>query len=441
MPHPAGLTNDGSRSQASWGVRTSGEPLPDIEHLFDNGDVILHADLDSFYASVEQRDDPRLRGRPVIVGAGVVLAASYEAKAYGVRSAMGGRQAARLCPDALVVPARFSAYVEASRQVFAIFDDTTPLVEGISIDEAFLDVGGLRRLVGEPEGIAIALRHRVREEVGLPISVGIARTKYLAKVASAVSKPDGMLAVPADGEAEFLHPLPIERLWGVGAITAAKLHAEGIRTIGELARREEVELTATVGRAASRHLWALANLMDPRPVEVGRRRRSIGSQCAMGRPGRPKSREELEALLAGLVDRVARRLRAGERIGQTFTLRLRFDDFTRATRSATLRHSTATTATWLETGRRLLADNWALIEEHGCTLLGVTISGLVDGRSRQLELPLFPDVVQENGLDAALDRVRDRFGSGALTRAALVGRHTGLEMPTLPDPVPERGAR
>ena len=257
MPHPAGLTNDGSRSRASWGVRTSGEPLPDIEHLFDNGGVILHADLDSFYASVEQRDDPRLRGRPVIVGAGVVLAASYEAKAYGVRSAMGGRQAARLCPDALVVPPRFSAYVEASRQVFAIFEDTTPLVEGISIDEAFLDVGGLRRLVGEPEGIAIGLRHRVREEVGLPISVGIARTKYLAKVASAVSKPDGMLSVAADDEEEFLHPLPVERLWGVGAITAAKLHAEGIRTIGELARREEVELSATVGKAASRHLWAL----------------------------------------------------------------------------------------------------------------------------------------------------------------------------------------
>ena len=404
--------------------------------MFDNGRVILHADLDSFYASVEQRDDPRLRGRPVIVGAGVVLAASYEAKAYGVRSAMGGRQAARLCPDALVVPPRFSAYVEASRQVFAIFEDTTPLVEGISIDEAFLDVGGLRRLVGEPEGIAIGLRHRVREEVGLPISVGIARTKYLAKVASAVSKPDGMLSVAADDEEEFLHPLPVERLWGVGAITAAKLHAEGIRTIGELARREEVELSATVGKAASRHLWALANLMDPRPVEVGRRRRSIGSQCAMGRPGRPKSREELEALLAGLVDRVSRRLRAGERIGRTFTLRLRFDDFTRATRSATLRSSTATTATWLETGRRLLAESWTLIEERGCTLLGITISGLTDGRSRQLELPLFPDVVHENGLDAALDRVRDRFGSRALTRAALVGRHTGLEMPTLPDPGP-----
>src|SRR6478752_1095278 len=207
---------------------------------------ILHADLDSFFASVEQRDDPRLRGRPVIVGAGVVLAASYEAKAYGVRSAMGGRQAQRLCPDALVVPPRFSAYVEASRAVFAVFDDTTPLVEGVSIDEAFLDVGGLRRLVGDPETIGAMLRRRVRDEVGLPISVGIARTKYLAKVASAVCKPDGLLLVPPDGEQEFLHPLPVERLWGVGAITAAKLHADGIRTIGELARREEVELTAAV---------------------------------------------------------------------------------------------------------------------------------------------------------------------------------------------------
>lgn len=407
-----------------------------IEHVFDHGRVILHADLDSFFASVEQRDDPALRGRPVIVGGGVVLAASYEAKACGVTSAMGGRQAMRLCPEAIVVPARFSAYVEASKQVFDIFKDTTPLVEGVSIDEAFLDVGGLRRLVGPPEEIASTLRARVRADVGLPISVGIARTKYLAKVASAVSKPDGLLAVPADGEEQFLHPLPVERLWGVGAVTAAKLHAEGIRTIGELAAREEVELSATVGKAASRHLWALANLLDPRPVEVGRRRRSIGSQCAIGRPGRRKDRTELDALLAGLVDRVARRLRAGERIGQTFTLRLRFDDFSRATRSSTLRHSTATTATWLETGRRLLADSWPLIEERGCTLLGVTISGLVDGRSEQLELPLFPDLVHESGLDAALDRVRDRFGSSSVTRAVLVGRRTGLEMPTLPDPGP-----
>lgn len=404
--------------------------------MFDHGGVILHADLDSFFASVEQRDDPRLQGRPVIVGGGVVLAASYEAKAYGVKSAMGGRQARRLCPDALVVPPRFTAYVEASKQVFAIFDDTTPLVEGVSIDEAFLDVGGLRRLVGDPETIGASLRARVRDEVGLPISVGIARTKYLAKVASAVSKPDGLLRVPPESEQEFLHPLPVERLWGVGAITATKLHAEGIRTIGQLAAREERELSSTVGKAAGRHLWALANLLDPRPVEVGRRRRSIGSQCAIGRPGKRKSRPELEALLAGLVDRVARRLRAGERIGQTFTLRLRFDDFGRATRSATLAHSSAATATWLETGRRLLDAAWPLIDDRGCTLLGVTISGLVDSRSQQLELLLFPDAVQESGLDAALDRVRGRFGSASVTRAALVGSRTGLEMPTLPDPGP-----
>jgi DNA polymerase-4 len=402
---------------------------------------ILHADLDSFFASVEQRDDPRLRGRPVIVGGGVVLAASYEAKAYGVKSAMGGRQAMRLCPDALVVPPRFSAYVEASRAVFEIFDDTTPLVEGVSIDEAFLDVGGLRRLVGDPETIGATLRARVREEVGLPISVGIARTKYLAKVASAVSKPDGLLLVPPDGEQEFLHPLPVERLWGVGAITAAKLHADGIRTIGELARREEIELTAAVGRAAGRHLSALANLRDPRPVEVGRRRRSIGSQAAIGRAGHRKSRDDLDALLAGLVDRVARRLRAGERIGRTFTLRLRFDDFTRATRSSTIARSTGSTATWLETGRGLLDVAWPLIEERGCTLLGITISGLVDASAdEQLELPLFAAEAAAGSLDLALDRVRDRFGSSSVKRAVLVGRHTGLEMPTLPDPGPSQRA-
>jgi DNA polymerase-4 len=409
--------------------------------VFDHGWVILHADLDSFFASVEQRDDPRLRGRPVIVGGGVVLAASYEAKAYGVRSAMGGRQAMRLCPDALVVPARFSAYVEASRRVFEIFEDTTPLVEGLSIDEAFLDVGGLRRLVGTPERIAADLRARVRAEVGLPISVGIARTKYLAKVASAVSKPDGLLIVPPDAEAEFLHPLPVERLWGVGAVTAGKLHADGIRTIGELARREELELTAAVGKAAGRHLWALANLRDPRPVEVGRRRRSIGSQCALGGAGRRRTREELDARLAGLVDRVARRLRGGERIGRTITLRLRFDDFSRATRSATLPRSTAATATWLDTGRGLLDVAWPLIEERGCTLLGITISGLVahgSGASEQLELPLFAEEGRGASLDGALDRVRDRFGSAAVTRGNLVGRRMGLEMPTLPDPAPRR---
>ena len=200
---------------------------------------ILHADLDSFYASVEQRDDPRLRGRPVIVGGGVVLAASYEAKAYGVRTAMGGRQARALCPDAVVVPPRMEAYSEASKAVFAVFDDTTPLVEPMSIDEAFLDVRGLRQIRGSPTEIAIKLRADVREPVGLPITVGVARTKFLAKVASGVGKPDGLLVVPVERELAFLHPLPVQRLWGVGRVTAEKLRARGIVTVADVAELDE----------------------------------------------------------------------------------------------------------------------------------------------------------------------------------------------------------
>ena len=208
--------------------------------MFVSGEAtILHADLDAFYASVEQRDDPRLRGRPVIVGAGVVLAASYEAKAHGVRTAMGGRQARRLCPRAVVVRPRMSAYSEASKAVFRVFEDTTPLVEGLSIDEAFLDVRGMERISGTPTEIAVRLRRHVLERVGLPITVGVARTKFLAKVASGVAKPDGLLVVPPDGELAFLHPLPVERLWGVGHVTARKLHDRGIRTVGQVAELPE----------------------------------------------------------------------------------------------------------------------------------------------------------------------------------------------------------
>src|SRR5437879_1880126 len=201
--------------------------------------TILHADLDSFYASVEQRDDPRLRGRPVIVGGGVVLAASYEAKAYGVRTPMGSGQWRRLCPDAVVVSPRMSAYSEASKAVFEIFEDTTPLVEGLSIDEAFLDVGGLLRVSGTPTEIAARLRRKVLDRVGLPITVGVARTKFLAKVASAVAKPDGLLVVPPDRELDFLHPLPVERLWGVGRVTATQLHSRRLTTVGQIAQLSE----------------------------------------------------------------------------------------------------------------------------------------------------------------------------------------------------------
>ncbi len=391
--------------------------------------TILHADLDAFYASVEQRDDPRLRGRPVIVGAGVVLAASYEAKAYGVRTAMGGAQARELCPRAIVVPPRMSAYAQASKAAFEVFDQTTPLVEGLSIDEAFLDVGGLRRLSGPPAEIALRLRREVLDRVGLAITVGVARTKFLAKVASRVAKPDGLLVVPPDGELAFLHPLPVERLWGVGTVTAAKLHERGILTVGQVAQHDEGALVSMLGRAAGSHLHALANNLDPRPVQVGRRRRSIGSQRALGR--RPRSPEEVDAMVVGLVDRVTRRLRAARRVCHTVVLRFRFDDFSRASRSHTLPQATAETRTILATARWLLAAARPTIEAQGLTLIGVALANLDDDGAIQLALPF--DRRSQGALDTVVDEVHDRFGSAAITRAVLLGRDQGLQVPLLPD--------
>jgi DNA polymerase-4 len=398
--------------------------------MFVSGEAtILHADLDAFFASVEQRDDPRLLGRPVIVGGGVVLAASYEAKAHGVRTAMGGRQARRLCPRAIVVEPRFSAYAEASKAVFEVFRETTPLVEGLSIDEAFLDVRGLRRLSGTPVEIAVRLRCAVRARVGLPITVGVARTKFLAKVASGVAKPDGLLVVPPGGELAFLHPLPVERLWGVGPVTAEKLHARGIATVGEVAQLAEATLVSMLGRASGRHLHALAHNRDPRPVDVGRRRRSMGAQCALGRSRR--SLDAVDAVLVGLVDRVTRRLRAARRVGRTVVLRLRFDDFSRATRSHTLPHATAHTETILATARGLLATATPMIERRGLTLVGVAVSNLDDDSAVQLVLPF--DRHSGDALDAAIDEVRARFGTTAVVRAVLLGRDQGLTVPLLPD--------
>ena len=391
--------------------------------------AILHADLDAFFASVEQRDDPELRGRPVIVGGGVVLAASYEAKARGIRTAMGGRQARRLCPEAVVVPPRFSAYVTASRAVFAVFERTSPLVEGLSIDEAFLDVRGMRRIAGAPGEIAARLRRDVLEQVGLPITVGVATTKFLAKVASAVAKPDGLLVVPAGGELAFLHPLAIERLWGVGPVTARRLHERGIATVAQVARLSETALVDLLGQAAGRHLHALAHNRDPRRVRTGLRRRSIGAQRALGR--RRISAAALDAALVALVDRVARRLRMGGRVCRTVVLRLRFDDYTRATRSHTLGEATAATGTVLVTARELLATATPLIESQGLTLLGISLTGLQDEGGVQLALA--PEHRRAAALDATVDDVRDRFGPAAITRAVLIGRDTGLAMPVLPD--------
>src|SRR3981189_2248114 len=331
----------GCRAAASRATVSTRPPGP-CEHMSMTGEAtILHADLDAFYASVEQRDDPSLRGRPVIVGGGVVLAASYEAKACGVRTAMGGAQARRLCPQAIVVPPRMSAYSEASKAVFEVFHDASPFVEGISIDEAFLDVRGMERIAGTPVEIAGRFRDDVRARVGLPITVGVARTKFLAKVASGVAKPDGLLVVPPDRELAFLHPLPVERLWGVGPVTAGKLHDRGLTRVGQVAQLPESSLVSMLGRASGRHLHALAHNLDPRPVQRRRRRGSIRSQRARGR--RPWSLPDVDADIVALVDRVTGRMRAANRVGRTVVLRLRFDDYTRATRSHTVCRPTANT--------------------------------------------------------------------------------------------------
>jgi DNA polymerase-4 len=391
--------------------------------------TILHADLDAFFASVEQRDDPRLSGRPVIVGGGVVLAASYEAKAYGIRTAMGGRMARRLCPDVMVAKPRFSAYSEASKAVYRIFEHFSPLVEGLSIDEAFLDVRGLGHIHGAPAEIAVRLRQAVRERVGLPITVGVARTKFLAKVASGVAKPDGLLVVPPGGELAFLHPLPVERLWGVGPATAGKLRGHGITTVGEVAELGEAALVELLGRAAGRHIHSLAHNRDPRPVQARRRRGSIGSQRALGRSRR--SPEELDAILVGIVDRITGRMRVAERVGRTVVLRLRFGDFSRATRSFTLPLATAHTQTILDTARGLLAASTSTIEHRGLTLVGVSVANLDNARTAQPPLPFDPR--DDWAIDVAVDQIRERFGPSAVMRAVLLGRDRGLAVPLLPD--------
>jgi DNA polymerase-4 len=322
-----------------------------------------------------------------------------------------------------------SAYSEASKAVYRVFDDTTPLVEGLSIDEAFLDVRGMQRLAGSPAEIAVRLKQNVLERVGLPITVGVARTKFLAKVASGVAKPDGLLVVPPDRELAFLHPLEVERLWGVGPVTAHALRSRGITTVGQVAALPEPALVSMLGRGSGRHLHALAHNRDPRPVRVGRRRGSIGSQRALGRSH--KTPESVDAVLITLVDRVTRRMRAAGRVGRTVVLRLRFDDFSRATRSHTLPLATAHTETILATARGLLAVAMPLIERKGLTLVGIAVTNLESDLPRQLVLALDP---QSGGdLDEVLDEVRSRFGTNAITRAVLVGRDQGLTMPLLPD--------
>jgi DNA polymerase IV len=397
---------------------------------------ILHADLDSFYASVEQRDDPTLRGRPVIVGGGVVLAASYEAKAYGVRTAMGGSQARRLCPPAVVVPPRMTAYTRASEDVFEVFRNCTPVVEAVSVDEAFLDVSGLRRVSGTPVQIARQLRADVRDQVGLPITVGIARTKFLAKVASREAKPDGLLLVSPDQELAFLRPLPVRRLWGVGAVTADKLHAHGIETVADVAELGESTLASLLGAAMGRQLYALSRNIDRRRVTTGVRRRSVGAQRALGRAGNRMSPTEIDAVVVGLIDRITARMRAAGRSGRTVVLRLRFDDFSRATRSRTLPWATSSAQPILAAARQLVAAAAPMIAQRGLTLVGFAVSGIDRSGAQQLMLPFgagSPPLKELDNLDTAVDQIRRRYGKSALTRGVLVGRDPGFETPHLPD--------
>jgi DNA polymerase-4 len=389
--------------------------------------TILHADLDAFYASVEQRDDPSLRGRPVIVGGGVVLAASYEAKARGVRTAMGGARARRLCPDAVVVAPRFSAYTAVSRVVFEIFRRWSPLVEPLSIDEAFIDARGLGHIGGTPVRIATGLQREVREIAGLALTIGIASTKFLAKVASGVAKPDGLLLVPAGGELAFLHPLPVTALWGVGRVSAGRLHGAGITTVAEVAALGEPGVVDLLGRGMGRHVYALAVGRDPRAVRPRVRRRSVGAQRALGRRGRDPT--EVRIALAALVDRAARRMRAGGRACRTVVLRLRFADYERATRSQTLAEATTRTAVLLTIARRLLAGAADVIARRGLTLIGITLTNLCDAGTVQLALPLD----RARGLDAALDDVHERFGSSAVRRGIHIGRPAEEGVPLLPD--------
>ncbi len=390
--------------------------------------TILHADLDAFYASVEQLLEPSLRGKPIAVGGGVVLAASYEAKAFGIRSGMPGRQARELCPQVIFVSGHFEHYRRLGDAAIKVVNDFTPLVERISIDEAFADVAGCTHLFGPPADIARAIRRRVRAELGLPISVGVARTKHLAKIASQVAKPDGLVVVDPDAELEFLHHLPVELMWGVGPVTQARLAEIGVRTIGQLAEAPGWSLERLLGPAAGEKLAALAWNSDPREIKTERRAGSAGAQSAIGRS--PAEERVFRPTLLHLADRIGTRLRAKSRPGRTVTVRVRFANLHSVTRSVTLEAPIAATVILAEIAaelvRAVLADH---PEEKTISLLAISVSHLEEHRDVQLELPLgLQDEVRRPGskkgmarwtADCAVDRIRDRFGWDAIGYASV----------------------
>jgi DNA polymerase-4 len=389
--------------------------------------TILHADLDAFYASVEQLLDPSLRGKPIAVGGGVVLAASYEARVFGVRGGMPGLRARELCPQLTFVPGHFEDYQRLGDAAIEVLGDFTPLVERISIDEAFADVAGCTHLFGPPVEIAKAIRRRVRVELGLPISVGVARTKHLAKIASQVAKPDGLVVVDPEAELEFLHDLPVELMWGVGPVTRARLAEIGIVTIGQLARTSRGALESLLGHAAGQKLAALAWNRDPREIETHRRARSAGAQSAIGR--RPAEEQVYRPTLRHLADRVGTRLRAKARLGRTVSVRVRFADLRSVTRSVTLPAPISATATLAEIAEELVCGVMAdHPDEQIISLLAISVSNLAEQGEVQLELPLgLEDEKRRPGakkgvarwaVDRAVDAIRGRFGWAAVGYAS-----------------------
>jgi DNA polymerase-4 len=390
--------------------------------------TILHADLDAFYASVEQLLDPSLRGKPIAVGGGVVLAASYEARVYGVRGGMPGRRARELCPQLIFVGGNFSEYQRLGDAAIKVLDDFTPLVERISIDEAFADVAGCTHLFGSPSEIAATVRRRVRAELGLPISIGVARTKHLAKIASQVAKPDGLVVVDPATELAFLHDLPVGLMWGVGPATKARLAEIGVETIGQLAKTHSGALRRLLGPAAGEKLASLAWNRDPRKLETHRRAHSAGAQSALGT--RPAQAHVFGPVLLHLADRVASRLRSKSRPGRTVTVRVRFADLHAVTRSVTLEQPISATAMLAEIAEELVRGVLAANpREKTISLLAISVSQLEESAELQLELPLGLDDEKQRpgskkglarfGADRAIDKIRQRFGREAVGYGAV----------------------
>jgi DNA polymerase-4 len=391
----------------------------------DAGCPILHIDMDAFYASVELRRRPELRGTPVIVGGsgsrGVVLSATYEARAYGVRSAMPVMRARRLCPHATMVAPNFATYAEASRGVMEVFRSVTPLVEPLSLDEAFLDVSGARRRLGRPVAIAELIRGRIADEQGITCSVGVAATKFVAKLASARCKPDGLLVVPADGVVGFLHPLPVGALWGVGERTEEQLLRLGLKTVGDIANTPVGTLRRALGASAGPHLHALAWGRDERRVVPHEPDKSIGAEETF--PVDVDDPAVVTRELLRLSERTAARLRATDQVGRTISIKVRFADFTTITRSKTLPEPTDVARVIYDTAcglHRALDRDGALLR-----LVGVRLEGLRDALDTPHQLALTGAEDDWRAAEQAADRAAARFGRGAVRPAALVEREPG----------------